>query len=97
MKPLLRQFEDLLGLDAIPMPQPIDTDIRMPSLRPTRETSPAATPEDAIARKAAAAIEREEGFDRCAENRLRGAYDGDSEHRIALKAIEIFKQSRKSA
>jgi hypothetical protein len=59
-----------------------------------RETTPPASREDQLARLAAAEIEREDGFDGCAENRIRGAYDGDAEHRIALKAIELFKQSK---
>jgi hypothetical protein len=92
-----KMFEKL-GLDPIPIPPPIDADIRLPHI--TREerrqpTTPAATPEDQIAREAVAAIEREEGFDGCALHRLRGAYDGDPEHRIALKAIELFRQTRK--
>jgi hypothetical protein len=50
---------------------------------------PAATPNDQLAREAAAAVEREDGWEACAVARLRGAYDGDTEHRIALKAIEL--------
>ena len=65
------------------------------SLTPPRPMEPAATPLDEIARMAAAAIEREDGFDGCAEHRIRGAYDGDTEHRIALKAIELFQLSTK--
>jgi hypothetical protein len=54
---------------------------------------PPASPDDALARQAVAEIEREEGFDRCAECRLHGAYDGDAEHRIALAAIRLARQS----
>ena len=55
-----------------------------------------ASPEDAIARRAVAEIEREDGFDRCAQLRLHGSYDGDTEHRIAMKAIELFKSTREA-
>jgi hypothetical protein len=87
------RFTELLGLDPIPHPQPIDVDLRMPARRIKGPVKPAASPEDQIAREAAAKIEREDGFDGCAEARLLGAYDGDAEHRIALKAIELFHQS----
>ncbi|WP_155262912.1 hypothetical protein [Sphingomonas segetis] len=54
-----------------------------------------ASPEDAIARRAVAEIEREDGFDRCAQLRLHGSYDGDTEHRIAMKAIELFREQHR--
>jgi len=52
-----------------------------------------ATPDDLLARKAVAEIEREDGFDRCAECRLHGAYDDDHEHRIALAAIRLAREA----
>jgi hypothetical protein len=86
----------LLGLDPINAPPPVDEVVRLPRL--TREerslpTAPAAIPEDQLARQAVAEIESEDGYDACAFHRLRGAYDGDTEHRIAMKAIQLFKQS----
>ncbi len=53
---------------------------------------PPASPDDALARKAAAEVEREEGFDRAAECRLHGAYDGDEMHRTALAAIRLLRE-----
>lgn len=53
---------------------------------------PAATPEDEIAREAVALVEEQEGYRACAEHRRRGAYDGDTEHSIALAAIRLFKE-----
>lgn len=55
----------------------------------------AATPNDELARQAVAAIESEDGYEASARFRLAGRYDGDTEHRIALKAIELFQQSTK--
>jgi hypothetical protein len=54
-----------------------------------------ASPDDAIARRAVAEIEREDGFDRCAQHRMHGSYDGDTEHRIAMKAIELFREQHR--
>jgi hypothetical protein len=90
----LRRIEELLNLPPLQMPQPIDVAVRLPTRDKSanQAVTPAASPEDQIARQAAAEIEREEGFPGCADHRLRGAYDGDTEHRIALKAIELFKQ-----
>jgi hypothetical protein len=90
---------NLLGLTPIPIPEPVEESIRQ--LRVNKAdlppVTPPATPEDGLARKAAAIIEQEDGYYGCAEHRLNGAYDGDTEHRIALKAIELFKQSLREA
>lgn len=54
---------------------------------------PAPSAEDQMAREIVAEIEREDGFTACAEQRLRGAYDGDPEHRIALAAIRRAREA----
>lgn len=60
--------------------------------RATVPYRPPASPDDAIARQAVAEIEREDGFDRCADCRMHGAYDGDHEHRIAIAAIRLLRE-----
>ncbi len=86
--------DNLLGIvDKIESPQPAETklfQLGRKDFRPKR-TIPA-TLELAIAREAAARIEREDGYDRCAEHRLAGAYDGDEETRIALATIAILRE-----
>lgn len=84
-------FADALGLDRIQWPKPIDETVRLPRDM-GGEITPAATPDDQLAREAVAEIERADGYHVCAEARLRGAYDGDTEHRIALAAIRRARQ-----
>ena len=88
---------DLLGLDQISAPAPIDEVLRLPRITPEERalpTIPAATPEDQLAREIVAQIEREDGYEGCAFSRLRGAYDGDGEHRIAVAAIRAAQSLR---
>jgi len=85
----------IIGLDPLPFPaEPISQHPAQTSKRELRGGKPADGDLDTlIARQAAAEIEREEGYDRCAIARLAGAYDGDAEHRIALAAIRRLRDS----
>lgn len=85
----------MVGRDPIKAPPPIDEQTRRMDPRLAEgPITPAATPEDQLAREVVAQIEREDGWFACAVARLRGAYDGDTEHRIALAAIKVARAGK---
>ena len=50
------------------------------------------TPDVLLAREAIARVERADGWDRCAEHRLAGAYDDDEETKVVLSALAILRE-----